>query len=71
MMHLRKISFAESWGTCRFFKRKFSFIFHFDHFQDFGFGTTIGGTKGESVRAKVFRWAKLIGPIELSEPLVD
>ena len=54
-----------------FLRENFPLFFYFDHFQDFGFGTTIDGTKGESVRAKVFRWAKLIGPIELSEPLVD
>ena len=38
----------------------FFFIFHFDHFQDFGFGTIIDGAKGGSVTAKIFIWVKLV-----------
>ena len=52
MVHPRKISLAELWGSIRFFISKIFFIFHFDHFQDFGFGSTIDGAKGGSVTAK-------------------
>ena len=61
MVHPRKISLAELWGSIRFFISKIFFIFHFDHFQDFGFGTIIDGAKGGSVRAKMFRWGILVG----------
>ena len=61
MGHPRKISLAESWGSSRFFISKFFFVFHFDHFLDFGFGTIIDGAKGGSVMAKLFRWVKLVG----------
>ena len=61
MLHSRKSSLTESWGSIRFFIGKISFIFHFDHFQDLGFATMIDGTKGGSVRAKIFRWVRLVG----------
>ena len=61
MVHPRKISLAELWGSISFFISKIFFVFHFDHFQDFGFETIIDGTKGGSVKAKIFRWAKLVG----------
>ena len=32
MVHLRKISLAEIWGSIRFFICNFLFVFHFDHF---------------------------------------
>ena len=60
MGHPRKISLAESWGSSRFFISKFFFVFHFDHFQDFGFETIIDGAKGGSVTAKTFIWVKLV-----------
>ena len=61
MMHLRKISPAELWVRIRFSISNFFFsFFHFDHFQDFGFGTIIDGAKGGSVTAKIFIWVKLV-----------
>ena len=39
----------------------FFLIFHFDHFQDFGFVNVIDGTKGGSVREKIFRLVILVG----------
>ena len=60
MVHPRKILLAELWGSIRFFISKIFFIFHFDHFQDFGFGTIIDGAKGGSVTAKIFIWVKLV-----------
>ena len=54
MGHPRKILLAESWGSYRFFISKIFFVFDFDNFQDFGFGTIIGGAKGGSVIAKMF-----------------
>ena len=60
MVHPRKISLAEIWGSIRFFISKIFFVFHFDHFQDFGFGTIIDGAKGGSVTAKIFIWVKLV-----------
>ena len=32
MVHPRKISLAEIWGSIRFFISKIFFVFHFDHF---------------------------------------
>ena len=32
MVHLRKISLAELWGSIKFFISKIFFVFHFDHF---------------------------------------
>ena len=60
MVHPRKISLAELWGTIRLFISKIFFVFHFNDFQDFGFGTIIEGAKGGSVRAKTFIWVKLV-----------
>ena len=60
MVHPRKILLAEIWGSIRFFISKIFFVFHFDHFQDFGFGTIIDGAKVGSVAAKIFIWVKLV-----------
>ena len=60
MVHLRKVSLAESWGSSRFFVSKISFIFHFNYFQAFGFETIIDGAKRGSVSAKIFRLLKLV-----------
>ena len=58
MVHQRKIMLAEIWG--RFFISRIFFIFHFDHFQDFGFGTIIDDAKGGSVASKKTIWIKLV-----------
>ena len=47
-------------GISRFFISTFFLIFHFDHSQDFGFGTIIDGAKGGSITAKAFTWVKLV-----------
>ena len=60
MVHPRKISFAESWGSSRFSIRNFFSIFHLDHFQAFGFETIIDGAKGGSVMEKILSWVKLV-----------
>ena len=60
MVHPRKILFAESWGSSRFFISRIFSIFHLDHFYDFEFGTIIDGTKGGSVSAKIFSWVELV-----------
>ena len=60
MVHPRTFSPAEVRGSIRFFISKFFFVFHFDHFQDFGFGTIIDGAKGGSVTSKIFIWVKLV-----------
>ena len=60
MVHPRKILLAEMWGSIRFFISEIFFVFHFDHFQDFGFETVIDGAKGGSVTAKTIIWVKLI-----------
>ena len=52
MVHWRKILLVEIWGSIRFFISKMFFIFHFHHFQDFGFGTIIDSAKGGNVTAK-------------------
>ena len=61
MVHPRKNSLAEIWGSIMFFISKILFDFHFDHLEDFGFGTIIGGAKGGSVKAKIFQRVKLVG----------
>ena len=50
MVHPKKISLAEIWGSIRFFISDFFFVFHFDHFQDLGFETIIDGAKGENTQ---------------------
>ena len=60
LVHLRKISLAEISGSISFFITKFFFVFNFYHFQEFGFGTIIDGTKGGSVRVKIVSWVKLV-----------
>ena len=52
MVHPRKISLAEIWGSIRFFISDIFFVFHFDYFQDFGFGTIIDGAKGGVLEQK-------------------
>ena len=59
MVHLRKNSLAQSWGSSKFSIIKISVISYFDHFLDLGFGTNIDGAKGESVNAKICSWVKL------------
>ena len=56
MVHPRKNSLAEIWGSIGYFISKTFFVLHFDHFQDFGFGTIIDGAKEGNVTAKMFIW---------------
>ena len=42
------------------FDSKIFFVFYFDHFEDFGFGTIIDGAKGGSVTVKILIWVKLV-----------
>ena len=60
VVHPRKILFAETWGSIRFFICNFFFVFHFDHFQGFGFGSIIDCASRGSVTAKIFIWVKLV-----------
>ena len=59
IVHPRKISLADIWGSIRFFISKIFFVLHFDHFLDFGFGTIIDGAKGGRIIGKNTKLGKI------------